>query len=167
MTITDYKELFTHLPVNRANGKIAPHKAILLLTVLDMIDSGEIDTSFIPLTTSLENKFKENWEKHVPSSVNFTCSMHYPFFHLSSSPFWRLVKLPSYEERKEYSSMASLSRSFAGATIDDELYSILRDSANRKVFMELLINNYITNHKSIVPIKRTLPIMILALFAVA
>lgn len=166
MTTTDYKELFTHLPVNRVDGKIAPHKAILLLAILDMIDSGEIDTPFIPLTTSLENKFKENWERYVPSSSKFTCSMHYPFFHLSSSPFWKLIQLPSYEERKEYSSMASLKRSFAGATIDDELYSILRDYGNRKVFMELLINNYITNHKPIAPVIRALPIMILALSSV-
>lgn len=100
MTLNGYIDCLLHLPVNKKDNLVAPHKAVLLLTILELIKSGEIDRPFIPLTKSLEKAFKATWNLYVKSSGSFKCALNYPFYHLSSSPFWTLVKLPSLNAEK-------------------------------------------------------------------
>lgn len=133
-----YKDLFCRLNVNRSGGRVAPHKAILLLTVMDMIEREEIDTPFIPITRALENNYKRNWERYVVEESPFRCVLNYPFYHLASSPFWKLVKSPVFEERKEYS-MAAVRRNFVGALLEDDLFRLMLTEEGRKELREVLV----------------------------
>ena len=61
MTLNEYIDCLSHLSVNKKGTHVAPHKAVLLLTVFDLIKKGEIDSPFIPITKSLEIAFELTW----------------------------------------------------------------------------------------------------------
>lgn len=66
-----YIDLLTHMSVNKNKSKTAPHKAILLLTVVDMIEEGEISSPYIRITDSLKDNFIRVWNANVPSCLGY------------------------------------------------------------------------------------------------
>lgn len=143
MTLNEYIDCLSHLSVNKKGKHVAPHKAVLLLTVFDLIKTGEIDSSFIPLTKSFEKAFELTWNDFVGSHSHFSCALNYPFQHMSSAPFWTLVKLPSYEFKKEYS-MSALKKNFAGARINEDLFQLIKDETSRAKMEQVLIQSYLS-----------------------
>lgn len=131
------------MSVNKNKSKTAPHKAILLLTVVDMIEAGEISSPYIQITDSLKDNFMRVWNANVPSCSGYAPRISYPFFHLSSSPFWELVKTASFQGQNEYSSMASLERDYSGAIIDVSLFRLMKDSTTRDEIKALLKSVYL------------------------
>jgi putative restriction endonuclease len=77
-TISTYINYFNKL--RRANNKQlkAPHKPVLLLSVLQFVREGAITTNRIFITPELVIAFKSNWKVLVdtPHSCNFSL----PFF---------------------------------------------------------------------------------------
>ena len=130
--------------VNRKGDKIAPHKAIMLLTIIELIERGILTEPFIPLSDELVKTFNNIWEINVPATSPFSCKISYPFFHLQTSPFWELVKSPTYIGRKEYSSVASLRHDFIGAKIDNTLFQYLSLSDVRDEIRLLLKEYYLS-----------------------
>lgn len=164
----EYHQEFSKLNVNKRRGKVAPHKAILLLTVIDLIESGDIDSPFVPLTGTVEKRFKATWRDYVKENGHFKCQMQYPFYHLSSSSFWTLQKLSTFEDRVEYSSLAMLKRSFSGALLNKDLFNLLCDEENRLELKRILVDTYLQPSSSTTPIiSNTLLSIALALFCVA
>lgn len=141
-----YIDLLTHMSVNKNKSKTAPHKAILLLTIIDMIEAGEITSPYIQITDSLKDNFIRVWNANVPSCLGYEPRISYPFFHMSSSPFWELVKTASYQGQTEYSSTASLERDYSGAIIDVGLFRLMKDSTARVEIRTLLKSIYFDNN---------------------
>ena len=138
-----YIDLLSHMTVNKNKSKTAPHKAVLLLTIIDMIEDGEISSPFIQITDSLIENFRRVWNTHVPSHSGYEPRIAYPFFHLSSSPFWELVKAPSYHGQTEYSTVKALARDYSGAIIDVGLFRLIKDSISRKEIRAILKSIYL------------------------
>lgn len=133
------------MSVNKNKGKKAPHKAILLLTIIDMIEAGEISSPFIQITDSLKDNFKRVWNANVSSRSGYEPRMSYPFFHLSSSPFWELIKTTSYQGQTEYSSMTTLERDYSGAIIDVSMFRLMKDPTACDEIKTLLKSVYLDN----------------------
>lgn len=133
------------MSVNKNKGKIAPHKAVLLLTVIDMIEAGKILSPYIQITDSLKNNFKRVWDANVARCSGYEPRISYPFFHLSSSPFWELIRTTSYKGQTEYTSMTSLERDYSGAIIDVGLFRLMKDSTSRDEIRTLLKSVYLDN----------------------
>lgn len=55
-----YSNLFGHLHTARRFGRPAPHKAILLLSVIDLVENGTIKSPHIPLSDELIKAFDDN-----------------------------------------------------------------------------------------------------------
>ncbi len=142
-TLNEYKNLFCNLLVNKRGDYVAPHKAILLLAIISLIERGDVETPFISLSKSLEKLFENIWKVYVPTSSPFTCAINYPFYHLSSSPFWKLVKLPTFVERKEYS-LGALKKSFAGAMLSGDLFTLIKNEEAREELKLTLIRSYLS-----------------------
>lgn len=138
----EFKNQVQKLIVNKRGRAIAPHKAILLLSIIDMIETNCVCTPFIPLSKELERTFISNWRRYVPNKSLFHCSLHYPFYHLSSSPFWKLWKTPNYEPKKEYSATA-LKRSFYGAIIPETIFEMLKIPDYREEIRNIIRSQYI------------------------
>lgn len=133
------------MSVNKNKSKRAPHKAILLLTIIDMIEAGEISSPYIQITDSFKDNFMRVWNVNVPGRSGYEPRLSYPFFHLSSSPFWELVKKTSYQGQTEYSSMAPLERDYSGAIIDVSLFRLMKNPIARDEIKMLLKSAYLGN----------------------
>jgi putative restriction endonuclease len=101
----------------------APHKPILLLSGLQLIKKGDIQTNRIYITGELVIAFKSNWNRLV--ETNHTPNFSLPFFYLNSEPFWRLVFINGltngHDKIKSIGSFKSLKNNVAFAEIDRDL----------------------------------------------
>jgi predicted restriction endonuclease len=88
----DTEKYIYHLGrLNRAFNKglgFAPHKPVLLLSLFELIQKGDINSNRIFITPELVISFKDNWKKLVVTG--HTENFALPFFHLRSEPFWHL-----------------------------------------------------------------------------
>ena len=89
--LNKYLHQFSNLHRNKLKGEIAPHKAIMLLSVMDLIASGVITSNKIEFTETLEERFKSNWKRHVKEDSVYKPIAGTPFWHLNYEPLWRLV----------------------------------------------------------------------------
>lgn len=135
---------------NKGLGR-APHKPILLLSIIQLISKGIIPTNRIFITSDLLLSFRQNWKILV--DTNHTNNFSLPFFHLRSEPFWYLVAKPGKEivttSSKSIKSFKSLSDSIAFAEIDKDLFFLLQDPINQMWFEQLILENYFPNFKTV------------------
>ena len=85
-----YSDLFSRLHVKVTAGQRAPHKAILLLSVIDLIETGVIASNRIYYTRELDRQFHDNWIRYVAYLEGYSARSATPFFHMSYEPFWTL-----------------------------------------------------------------------------
>lgn len=122
----------------------APHKPILLLSVIDCYSDGYINSERIYITAELMAYFKSNWQAYVITAhtMNFT----YPFFHLSREPFWSLIVKRGYDievgPKKSIKSFNILYTATDYAEIDKELMLLLMNSNSREHLKNILLQEY-------------------------
>ncbi|QXE89230.1 HNH endonuclease [Geomonas subterranea] len=148
--LSKYVKLFTSL--NRAPGpswtedtkRKAPHKPILLLAVMDLIQRGVITAPFIDACgdlVELNELFGLYWLRIVP--LGQTSSIAFPFSRLDREPFWHLLPHPGKEITPSIitstTSITYLRKHVLGATIDDELFLLMKSAAGRESLREALL----------------------------
>jgi len=150
-TIAKYLNYFKKL--NRGYSKSlgrAPHKPILLLSVLQLVKSGSIDSNKIFITADLILAFKRNWKQLVDTehSPNFSL----PFYHLQSEPFWYLVpktgKRIALTKSKSIKSFKNLRDNIAYAEIDKELYLLFQNPISQTLLEQYILDQYFSSTKS-------------------
>ncbi len=145
-----YIRAFSSLRTDRTGGwgsltnSQAPHKPLLLLSVLDLFAQGLIQSNFIELTPDLGDLFATYWSSIMP--VERQGNLALPFFHLRSSGFWHLIPQPGQEDiltsMKQVDSLSRLKKVTIGANLDDELYTILQMEDARNILRTVLIETY-------------------------
>lgn len=159
-----YIAAFSSLHTAKVKGYRAPHKAVLLLSVIDLIEEGAISSPCIELTDQLDRKFNDLWHRYLGQSSIFTPDVNKPFFHMQHEAFWRLVELdertsvmaaeptPFVSSRKVIKnlpkggySIRALRREFAYAEIDLLLFNLLHNADARAMLRVILINTYLCN----------------------
>jgi putative restriction endonuclease len=122
----------------------APHKPLLLLSVIDLIEEGTIKNNLIELTPELGEAFTSYWSLVMP--LDKKGKIVYPFFHLKKEGFWKLIPLPGKEEilksTREVSSVYRLLEIIVGAQFEDDLFILLSNKNERDILRSLLINLY-------------------------
>ena len=143
-----YEQCFGYLNVNKIAGQIAPHKPILLLAIMDLVECEMIMLPQIELREALIAAFKWNWVRQVPKEARFKPAIGTPFYHMSGEPFWKLLpKDPSYAPNT--TNITTLREHYAYAEIDSELFVLMLDADARQRLREVLIETYLTNHDTI------------------
>ncbi len=144
--LQQYVKKFAKLKVSRSRG-VAPHKPILLLSVLERIEHQDIVSEEIKITPELIGNFMKNWARLVTTdhSVNFAL----PFYHLKSDGFWQLIPNPGYEASLsiQIKSLRNLNEAVACAQLRPELFELLTISENRKILRSVLLNTYFSQSK--------------------
>lgn len=69
--LQNYIYLFQSLHVNKQKGKCAPHKAVMLISVMELIGEGCFKSNQIEFSEELEGRFKRNWQRYVGESDVF------------------------------------------------------------------------------------------------
>lgn len=118
----------------------APHKPLLLLSILDGIEQGWITENRIVLDDNLISTFFGYWNGIFENEKKTTIAL--PFFHMKSEPFWELVFKNSELAFSENPSIKRINDRIAYASIDSVLFNTLSDSASRLKIQEILIDEY-------------------------
>lgn len=128
---------------NKGLGK-APHKPILLLSILQLIQENKITSNRIFITSDLILKFRTTWRQLV--ETNHVPNFALPFFHLRSEPFWFLVPKPGSNflitSSKSIKSFKNLKETVAYAEVDNALFTLLKDTSTYLLFEQLLLESY-------------------------
>ncbi len=156
--LDDWMEAFGKM--NRAviRGIKAPHKPLLLLAILHLVQRGIIVSNRITLSEELIREFKHLWTQYIGSADDresfqvseglmldlalrypFKCSIVNPFYHLQHEAFWRLVKGEGYKVRKNYTSIKQLRACFAYAEMDEGLFRAMKDEKNSQAIADNLV----------------------------
>lgn len=122
----------------------APHKPILLLSVIDLIEEKTITSNFIELSQDLGELFRIYWALVMP--IDKRGNIVLPFYYLTSDKFWHLLAKPGKENvLKEISAIRSIYKLLEltlGACFDDELFILLNDPKTRDILRSILIDTY-------------------------
>lgn len=141
-----YIHAFTRLKVDRSKG-VAPHKPILLLSIIQGFEEGIIDNNCIFITPELVGFFKSNWNALVTSQHDARFAL--PFYHMRSEPFWRLVPNPGceiwVESKSAMKSIGNLQTAVAFAEIDEELANFFKEKNNLDLLRAAILEAYFPN----------------------
>lgn len=145
-----YLHQFSRLRTDRTGGwtattmNQAPHKPILLLSVLDLFAQGRITSNLIEITPELGELFATYWSKVMPPERRGNLAL--PFFHLRSSGFWHLLPQPGQETAleavRQVDTLNRLGKLALGACLDDELFQLLQTAETRNALRTTLIQTY-------------------------
>ncbi|MBK9276047.1 MAG: HNH endonuclease [Flavobacteriales bacterium] len=144
MALPDHLRL--NLGSSRMHGK-APHKPILLLTVLKAFDDGLIVENRIAPSAELVNLFHGYWAALVPQG-HFQRRFFLPFYHLKNerSGLWKLHTLPGFERSisrsNSINSLGSLIAFEAHAKLRADVYQRWLDAESRAIDRQLLMAAY-------------------------
>ncbi len=148
-TIQKYLRAFKRLRIDRSHG-IAPHKPILLLSVLQAFQNGLITNNKIYITPELVALFKSNWNLLVVT--NHECRISYPFYYLKSDMFWKLVPKNGFENINQMGSImktfSNLNAAVEYAVIEDDLHSLMEDKNSNSILQQFLLNEYFPTTKN-------------------
>jgi putative restriction endonuclease len=143
-----YLLAFRKLRIDRSHGP-APHKPILLLSILQAVKSSLIEQNRIYITPEIVALFTANWSSLVVT--NHYARFFLPFYHLSSEPFWKLVAKPGYESllsiKSSIKSFSALNSAVEYALIDEELFLLMKDPVSNSILKEFLLDEYFPNTK--------------------
>jgi len=138
--------------LNRANtpyGK-APHKPVLLISILELIERGIITQNKICVDTDLVGTFQENWRLLVNTlhSADFT----QPFYYLQSEKidgrqFWFLQPKPGCQINAYIRSVKTLSEVLDYGYFADDIFLLLTDALSRNLLSNTLLDTYFPNIK--------------------
>ncbi|MGY3055725.1 putative restriction endonuclease [Pedobacter sp. UYEF25] len=140
--------LNTLISIKRASTEhygIAPHKPILLLTFIELIEKGYIWQNQIPINSILVATFKQLWDLLV--STGHQPDITQPLFYLQNdkangNTFWYLVSVNGTSIKSHISSINTLSRKIAYGKFSYELFNLLSDTITREVIKENLLDFY-------------------------
>lgn len=147
-TLDYYLKKFSQLRIDRSHGRPAPHKPIMLLSIIELIERGVISLNEIELTPEIVSTFLNYWNFLYPEQKGIVAL---PFFHLKSDGFWHLLPNTGYEKAfkliRHIKSSYHIRDMVKYACLDNELFALLLSDKNRTLFRRVIINEYFDNEE--------------------
>lgn len=144
-----YVRCFTHLKRDAKNGG-APHKPILLLSIIRLFEKGFFTNNQIHILPELVASFKSNWTELVVTNHFPIFAM--PFYHMNSEPFWKLIANVGCEKwiesKSSMRSLGNLTTAVKFALIDSELAELLSQPESRDILKISILDQYFPKTKS-------------------
>ena len=118
-------------------GKANLAKPVLLLSVFDAIESGQIGGNRI-----MYEVIKPIYEAYLREVQTEQTPLKYPFYHMKSDGFWKLEWKSNVPKVPATPSDKFLRDNLAYAMFDNALWDLLHDKAARDYYREAIINYY-------------------------
>ena len=122
----------------------APHKPILLLALMQMVETGTLKSQQIGLTPLLQQTFENVWYRYVRTQHKMNLAQ--PFYHMQYEPFWNIQRKTTsnddFYNKNKMKSLYSLQQQVDYATIDDELWACWQDKNSKENLAAFLIMRY-------------------------
>lgn len=144
-----YLLTFRKLRIDRAHGP-APHKPVLLLSILQAVQNSLVEENRIYITPEIVALFTANWSSLV--ITNNHCQFFLPFYRLQSEPFWKLIPKSGYENlllvKSSITSLHGLNAAVEYAQIDEELFLLMKNPVSNAILREFLLDEYFPDTKA-------------------
>jgi putative restriction endonuclease len=144
-----YLAKFQDLNCGRVGSHERPHKPVMLLSVLDLAESGQLIHNRIYLGPQLLELFRRYFDivrtdTDQPTPIN-------PFFYLRGDEFWHHQVHPGqeavYRTMSNPGGMAMLNSVVAYAWLDNDLHAAIIDPVKREQLRQALITRYFAPHQ--------------------
>lgn len=126
-----------------------PHKQFLILSVMDLINQNLFRSGNVEIIPELIGQFNKYWS--VFYNNERSAKIDQPFFHMRTSPFWKLIpvegKEMELEKTERISSMQHLTRICKGARIDPELIKLIENPESQVCLREAIYDKYFSIDK--------------------
>lgn len=146
-----YINTFSRLKQGVTKYGPAPHKPVLLLTLVELIDKGGVPDNRFEVNVDLVGLFQENWRLLVSTAhqPDFT----QPFYYLQSDKvkgqsFWTLYPHPGLQINAHIRSVQTLSQTVAYGAFNDELFLLLSHPENRIVVRDAILSVYFLEQRT-------------------
>jgi putative restriction endonuclease len=144
-----YSKKFAKLRLDRVRG-IAPHKPILLLSAIALIQQGIIRQNRIFLSPELIATFLKYWS--FLGSESHRSDIAQPIFHLQSEGLCLLEGMAGFEpvinSKVKIKTLNGLRDSVQYAYFDDELFKLIQNLSSRNSLIDILINTWFSDKSS-------------------
>jgi putative restriction endonuclease len=124
----------------------APNKPILLLSVIEMIITGQITRNQISFNAQLIATFLRLWSHLEPVRKP---DIGLPFYHLTSNRFWHYKMKPGFEglikAKVKIRTPSTIREIVEYAYLDDELWAILQNPQERSILTHTLIDEWFSD----------------------
>ncbi len=145
----DYIEAFKNLRTNNKYGRKSPHKAVLMLTVIELFEKRILTDNEICYDDKLKSMFLKVWKRVLPDEPLFHSEAYLPFWYLQNDSFWHIVPIRGKEDilslMRDTSikpSEAKLNDSVKCAELDDDLYFLMTIPSGRSSLKRALLETY-------------------------
>ncbi len=143
--LTFYLNRFAKLRIDRARGNPAPHKPLLLLAVIDLIEQGAILENKIEPSPLIVESFLKYWNLLSLEKPR----IYLPFYHLKSDKFWHLHAKIGQENLlatiSQFKSMTQLAGVIDFAKLDDDLFLLLHKVEARELIRKIILETYFSD----------------------
>ena len=145
-TLHGYLYEIQNLRIDRAHGN-APHQPVLLLSIIELIEQGQISENKIIPSPGLVETFVKYWTKITDRKPK----LELPFFHMKNRSFWHHHSNPGYETAlsvvTQIKSFSQLRKIIAYGYFDADLYLLLINSENREIIRHTIIETYLPDFR--------------------
>lgn len=147
----DYIEVLKNLKTNNKWGRKSPHKAVLMLTVIELYEKNILMDNEIRYDETLKSTFLKIWNLVLPNEPLFHPEAYLPFWYLQSDNFWHIVPIRGKEDILSLMrdtnikpSEAKLIDSIKYAELDEDLYFLMTLPSGRSTLKRALLETYTT-----------------------
>ena len=147
----DYIEAVKNLKTNNKWGRKSPHKAVLMLTVIELYEKNILMSNEIRYDETLKSTFLKIWNLVLPNEPLFHPEAYLPFWYLQSDNFWHIVPIRGKEDILSLMrdtnikpSEAKLIDSVKYAELDEDLYFLMTLPSGRSSLKRALLETYST-----------------------
>ena len=147
VTNASYVEIFRNLSTGVQNGKKLPHKAVLLLSILTLVENVTITENKIHLDKIIANTFASTWGEYLHNTK--TPSVWIPFWYMKSEPFWHFKALADENILQNllcfagHPSVGQMRNVIKYAYVDEQLFSLMQDREESSKLKKALIETYL------------------------
>ncbi|OAQ38861.1 hypothetical protein A5893_12525 [Pedobacter psychrophilus] len=147
-----YANVFTKLKRGSTPYGLAPHKPIFLLSIIDLINQGEILENKIYINTQLVAAFLNNWEALVKTPLQ--PDFKQPFYYLQNdnlqgNHFWFVKPLQGCQFNAHIKSFNTLITVVDYGYFSEDLYVLLKEKNSRNILKQILLKTYFSNHQNL------------------
>ena len=148
-----FETAFGSLKRDKSKGE-APHKPVLLLSILHEYEAGRILSNKVFITPELTRTFSNYWNALVSSAHEKRFAL--PFYHLKGEKgnWWRLQAIPGCESWLQNAgsmrTFANLTAAVAYAELDSNLTTLLLSATTRQTLRQKLLTTYFPQRRTLV-----------------
>lgn len=150
MNLDGYLKKFTKLRTGVSHGHIKPHKPVMMLSILSLIENKKITSNRIDYSPRLLELFNRFFD--IVRTEQDALNPLLPFFYLRGDNFFH--HKPFNDEEHSYKALSDPGsvKKFTGiveyAYLDEELWTYIQDQTALNTLRDGLIQSYFPNYKA-------------------